>query len=238
MVRNLSDLLELDVQASKQGCYDQSHVVRLKAGENRRDFALTPLPTDNLLHNGDFEQGFPAARSIEHGTQGERGAWRFSYSPGIACYIYPESIYQWRRPHMLRGQEAISHVTDGGGTLELSQDVTVDAGQSFEASAWILGLDVQGNGSGFGASGQDFAGIVIQELDSQGQVLVSHPRVGVEKASENFELVRTTFTTEANTVQVRLTLTSHLECSWQQGAAIFDDCVLKAIPQPTDTPAP
>ena len=118
--------MSVTIQAAKQGYYARTLPLTLTAGENRCPLTLPRLPTNNLLDNGDFEKGFPAARSMEHGTTGKRGAWSFRFSPGVGCYIYPESIYGWRKPHIFRGKEAISHVTDGGGEIQLSQDVVVD----------------------------------------------------------------------------------------------------------------
>jgi hypothetical protein len=222
----LTDLLQVPIQAAKQGHETQSHLLMMQAGENRCDFSLTPQPAGNLLVNGDFEAGFAAARSIEHGAEGSRDPWRFRFTPGINCYIYQESTYEWRKPRIHGGRESISHVTDGGGDLELYQDVVVDANQPLVASAWILGLDVQGDGQGFGAGPRDFAGLVVQELDLQDRLLVAHERVGINKSAEDFQQVHLRFTTRPDTAKVRVILTSHIQCIWQKGAAIFDDCVL------------
>ena len=125
------------------------------------------------------------------------------------------------------GKEAISQVTDGGGTMELYQDVVVNPNQPLVASAWMLGLDVQGDGQGFGAGPEDFAGLVVQELDLQDRVLVTHERAGITKATEDFQQVKLPFTTGPDTAKVRLTLMSHIQCIWQKGAAIFDECALE-----------
>jgi len=226
-VAGLSDLMTISVQAGKQGRYPLARVMVLSAGENRCDLALPALPTNNLLANGDFEKGFASARSMEHGTSGVRGPWSFKYPPGVACYIYPESTYTWRKPRIFRGKEAISHVTDGNGQLELSQDVVVDPNTRLVASAWVQGLDVEGNGKGFGAGAKDFAGFQITELDAQGHVLVTHERVGLRKATPDFQRVSATFTTGPKTAKLRFTLLSVIECIWQKGAAIYDDCALE-----------
>jgi hypothetical protein len=232
-IAGLEDLASVTVQAEKQGHYPQTATVTLRAGENAVDVVLPPLPTNNLLVNGDFEQGFAAARSVEHGPTGARGAWKFDFSPGVACYIYPESIYDWRKPRTFRGKEAISHVTDGGGELRLSQEVTVDPNTTLTASAWVLGLDVQGNGKGFGAGANDFAGLEIQELSDRGEVVARHERVGIRKATADFQRVAKTFETGPKTAKVRLTLVSKIEAIWQQAAAIYDDCALEAETQGT-----
>jgi len=200
----------------------------LAAGENRVDFALPARPGKNLLSNGDFEQGFPAARSVEHGVTGERGPWEFAFSPGAACYIYPESVYTWRKPRIFEGKESISHVTDGGGELQLSQDVVVDPNVPLVASAWVQGLDVGGDGQGFGAGADDFAGFWIQQLDGQGNVVASKQSAGIRKATSDFERVTCTFTTSPTTVKVRFTLLSKIGCVWKQGAAVYDECALEA----------
>jgi hypothetical protein len=226
-IAGLSDLMTVSVQAGKQGRYPLARVMLLSAGENRCELALPALPTNNLLANGDFEKGFPQARGVEHGASGVRGPWSFRFSPGAACYIYPETIYTWRKPRIFRGKEAISHVTDGGGRLELYQDVVADPNTRLTASAWVLGLDVAGDGKGFGAGAKDFAGLEIIELDAQDRVLVTHERVGLRKATPDFQRVSTTFTTGPKTAKVRFTLLSVIECNWQKGAAIYDDCVLE-----------
>jgi hypothetical protein len=224
----LDDFSDVTVRAEKQGCYPQTKRSVLGPGENPMSFVLARLAQKNLLVNGDFEQGFPAARSVEHGLAGPRGAWAFRYSEGPACYIYPESIYDWRKPVIFRGKEAISHVTDGGGTLNLDQEVAVDPGAKLTASAWIRGLDVGGNGKGFGADANDFAGIVIEEIDATGKAIVTHDRVGIRKANTDYERVVCAFTASPNTIKVRFRLLSHIACVWQQGAAIYDDCALEA----------
>jgi hypothetical protein len=223
----LSDRLNVLVQAEKQGHYPNKKELVLEAGANRCDLVLEALPTNNLLRNGNFEEGFAQARSVEHGPTGVRGPWSFQFAPGVLCYIYPESIYTWRKPHIFRGKEAISMVTDGNGELKLYQDVSVDAKTELTASAWVQGLDVGGTGKGFGAGAKDFAGLWIQELDSQGRVLVDHRKVGLNKATSNFERMRYTFRTGAQTAKVRFILYSNIRCIWQQGAAIFDECALE-----------
>jgi len=226
-VDSLSDLQQLAVEASKQGHLDSAHLLEIHAGENRCDLTLPARPTGNLLGNGDFEAGFAAARSMEHGVEGVRQPWRFRFTPGVHCYIYPESVYEWRKPRMRSGKEAISQVTDGGGTMELYQDVVVNPNQALVASAWVLGLDVQGDGQGFGAGPEDFAGLVVQELDLQDRVLVTHERAGITEATKDFEHVKLPFTTRADTAKVRVFLTSHIQCIWQKGAALFDECALE-----------
>ncbi|NLX56542.1 MAG: hypothetical protein GXY58_15650 [Planctomycetaceae bacterium] len=228
-IHGLADLQQIAVEVNKQGYFGQAHVLQLQAGDNHTDLTLVRLPGNNLLNNGGFEDGFPAARSIEHGVEGVRDAWRFRFSPGINCYIYQESIYEWRQPHMRYGKEAISQVTDGGGTSELFQDVVVNTNQPLVASAWVLGLDVRNDGQGFGAGPDDFAGLVVQELDLQGQVLVTHERVGITQATEGFQHIRLPFTTGPDTAKVRVTLTSHIQCIWRNGAAIFDECALEPV---------
>jgi hypothetical protein len=226
-IAGLSDLMTVSVQAGKQGRYPLARVMVLSAGENRCEFALPTLPTNNLLANGDFEKGFAQARSPEHGTSGVRGPWSFRFSPGVTCYIYPESIYTWRPKRIFRGKEAVSHVTDGGGQLELYQDVVVDPNTRLVASAWVQGLDVEATGKGFGAGAKDFAGLQIIELDAQDRVLVTHERVGLRKATPDFQRVSTTFTTGPKTAKVRFTLLSVIGCIWQKGAAIYDECALE-----------
>ena len=229
-IGGLSDLMRCVVVAQKQGCYPDLKPLFLEAGENRCELVLPALPTNNLLVNGDFEQGFAAARSVEHGASGVRGPWSFEFSPGVACYIYPESVYDWRKPRILRGKEAVSHVTDGGGRLRLWQDVVVDPNTALVASVWVQGLDVQGDGKGFGAGAKDFAGLRIEELDAQGNVLLSHEEAGLRKATPDFQRVSCAFTTGAKTAKVRFALVSVIECIWRQGAAIYDDCALEKAP--------
>ena len=226
----LSDRTAAALRAEKQGYYSQEKNSVLEAGENRIDFALANRPGKNLLLNGDFEQGFQAARSMEHGIGGDRGPWTFKFSPGVACYIYPESIYTWRKPRTFEGKEAISHVTDGGGELQLSQDVVVDRNAPLVASAWVQGLDVAGDGQGFGAGSEDFAGLWIQELDEQGRVVADHPKAGIRKATPDFQRAFHAFTTSPKTTKVRFTLLSKIGCRWSQGAAIYDESALEAAP--------
>ncbi len=218
------------LRAEKQGCYFQVKNSVLEAGENRIDFVLPARPGKRSLAEWRFrEQGFQAARSMEHGMGGDRGPWAFRFSPGAACYIYPESIYTWRS-RTFEGKEAISHVTDGGGELQLSQDVVVDRNAPLVASAWVQGLDVAGDGQGFGAGNEDFAGLWVQELDEQGRVVADHPKAGIRKATPGFERAFHAFTTSPKTAKVRFTLLSKIGCRWSQGAAIYDESALEAAP--------
>ena len=225
-----SDHTAVTLRVEKQAYYSQTKNHVLTAGENRLDFALPVRPGKSLLSNGDFEQGFPAARSMEHGVAGERSPWKFTFSPGVACYIYPESIYTWRKPHIFEGKEAISHVTDGGGELQLSQDVVVDPNVMLVASAWVHGLDVGGDGQGFGAGADDFAGLWIQQFDRQGHIVAGQQRAGIREATLDFQRVTCTFTTSPNTVKVRFTLLSRIGCIWKRGAAVYDECALEVVP--------
>ncbi len=232
----LEDLAAVELRAEKQGHYPHIQPLVLSAGENRVELALVPLPTNNLLANGDFEQGFAPARSVEHGAIGRRGPWEFAFSPQVACYIYPESIYTWRKPRVFRGKEAISHVTDGGGELRLSQVVAVNPNTALCAAVWVLGLDVAGDGRGFGAGPDDFAGLEIEELDTAGQVVARHGPAGIRKATPNFQRVSLSFTTAPHTARVRFTLRSKIGCIWQRGAAIFDDAALVQTEAPRAKP--
>lgn len=232
----LEDLSAVELRAEKQGYYPQVQPLVLHAGENRVQLALVPLPTHNLLANGDFEQGFAAARSVEHGVAGKRGPWEFAFSPHVACYIYPESIYTWRKPRVFRGKEAISHVTDGGGELRLSQTVPVNPNTALCAAVWVLGLDVAGHGRGFGSAPDDFAGLEVEELDTAGHVVMRHPPAGIRKATQDFHRVSLSFTTRPQTAKVRFTLRSKIGCIWQRGAAIFDDAALIEADSPPGTP--
>ncbi len=223
----LADLMAVTVRTLKEGYYPETRRLELTAGENPCDLALTPLPTANLLRNGDFEEGFGSTRSFEHGLTGVRGAWSFRFAPGPASYFYPESIYEWRKPCICRGKESVGYVTDGGGEGTLWQDVAVEPHTRYVASAWVRGLDVEGTGQGFGAGPNDFAGIRILELDAQGRVLIEHEKAGIRSASPEFQRVRYVFVTGPGTAQVRFCLWATMACVWRRGAAIYDDCVLE-----------
>jgi hypothetical protein len=106
----------------------------------------------------------------------------------------------------------------------------VDRNTPLVASAWIQGLDVGGDGTGFGAGADDFAGLWVQELDEQGRVVASHPKAGIRKATPDFQRVTCTLTTSPQTAKVRFTLLSKIGCVWRQGAAIYDECALEAAP--------
>jgi len=97
------------------------------------------------------------------------------------------------------------------------------------AAVWVLGLDVAGNGQGFGAAPDDFAGLEIEELDPAGRLLVRHPPVGIRKATADFQRISLQFSTRPETARIRFTLRSKIGCVWQHGAAIFDDAALVQI---------
>lgn len=100
----------------------------------------------------------------------------------------------------------------------------------------MLGLDVAGDGGGFGSSPDDFAGMEIEELDVAGNLLKRHPRAGIRKATQDFCLVSFSFTTLPETARIRFTLKSKIGCIWQRGAAIFDDAALGEAAIDSGTP--
>ena len=105
----------------------------------------------------------------------------------------------------------------------------MDSHRDFCASVWVHGLDVGGNGDGFGADPGDFAGLRIQEFDVQNRLVMNHQPVGIHKANREFEKAAYRFRTTSETVRVRFVVLSKIGCHWQQGVVIFDDCVLNQV---------
>ena len=93
-----------------------------------------------------------------------------------ACFFFPEWQYsvhpEWGLPEFHGEGEALRTHTSAKGHWRVYQDVKVEPGASYTASAWVRAADVRGKG--FGKDPKDSAALVLEELDEQGKVI---PRI-------------------------------------------------------------
>jgi len=184
-------------------------------------------PTGNLLANSGFEDGAPQY-GPDLGT-GAAAGWRY-HIPDASTYVSPETktvAYGPLAPFWFHsGKEAVRVSSLRGGRAELFQEVTVLSGIKYRAAVWVRALDA--DGQGFGTSAGDAAGLHIQELDEEGNVLVDHKKVQITKANAAYDQLVCDFETGANTVTVRYLLETDIGCNHWHGRVIYDDAVLEA----------
>jgi hypothetical protein len=85
------------------------------------------------------------------------------------------------------------------------------------------------HGEGFGTRPGDSAGLCIQELDADGNVVADHGKVAVTEACAYTELTKA-FATNEKTARIRFILDTVIAGPYDQGHVTYDDCGLRALP--------
>ncbi len=198
-------------------------------GEGAKPVTGEVPPELNRLVNSDFEEGVHGVAGTQDTaeTQTPQG-WRYRFLGKNQGIVWGESAFvahpQSGLPRPRSGKEALrTHAMEKDAHTVVFQEVTVQPRSTYRASVWCQPVDVRGKG--FGKTPGDSAGLVIEELDAGGKVLVAHPKVAQAKAGDFAELVRT-FTTTEKTARVRFILDTAIGCKWDQGHVTYDDCSL------------
>ncbi len=186
----------------------------------------------NLLANPGFEEGMPGNLGGNGKTGGGRG-WSYVFlAPETGnSYIWPESDYSihpdWGLPEFHCGSQAIRTHSDANGHTRIYQDVEVRPSARYSASVWVRAADLRGKG--FGKSEGDSAGLVLQELNSSGEVIVEHPKVEAKEAGP-YRKLESAFVTGTHTVKMRFALDTVIACPYTEGHVTYDDASLVERP--------
>lgn len=187
-----------------------------------------PASAENLLVNPGFEAGgFCGTPCRPPASQAAGWAYRISGD----CYIRSESGEPYPYgpgggPVVHAGKEAIRIGALRGGRVELYQEIPVTPDTVYWAAVWVRPYD--GDGQGFGRSGEDSAGFRLQQLDAGGRVLVEHPKVETRQACDAYEQLAATFRTRSAAAKVRFVLDTVVACNHWHGWVSYDDCNLEA----------
>ncbi len=183
-------------------------------------------PAGNLLLNPGFEYGVPELRAKEGGTS-KRFAWTCEGVGPSESYVYPESVYikhpALGLPDPRSGQEALRTHSSGNGRTRVYQDVGAQPNTPYAAAVWAKTVDLAGQG--FGANPGDLVRLIVAELAADGRVLAEHSSPGIAKAAP-YQRLEAGFTTSADTAGLRFVLDTAIGCTFEQGHAVFDDCML------------
>lgn len=185
------------------------------------------LTAGNLLVNAGFEMGV-AGTTGSNGSRGGGLGWAYAFLGKHRSYVWGETGFkihpQWGLPKPRTGKEALRTHTDADGHNVVYQDVEVAPRTAYRASVWVRAADL--HGKGFGTHASDSAGLIIEERDEDGKLVLRHPKVAVTRAGDYTELAKT-FTTGERTVVVRYVLDTVLACKYDRGHVVYDDCSLE-----------
>jgi len=210
------------------GYWPFTEQVTLSRGANTLDLQLGPAVStkDNLLANGDFEEGMP----LYGGTGSASGnGWNYQMLSGDNA-LRAESYYRSVgsspvfAPTFHSGKEAVRFRTGAGGESLVFQDALVKPGSDYRAGVWVRGYS---SGAGFGSDPSDKAGLWIQEFDTNGQMIKDDGESCITTANAAYEWKSLKFHTAANAVRVRFALHSVVAEGLSNAATSFDDATLE-----------
>jgi len=214
------------ISASKAGYYVATVHRKMSLPVNTINFGLVTLPENNLLTNPGWESGAPKGGPWEgaNGSGGMGYGWSYSFPNANKSYFEAESDYYWRWKFIHSGSEAMAATVTQNGRCVLAQTVNVLPNSDYTASVWVMALDW--DGQGFGHSPTDSAGMIIKELDSNGNVVLEHPNVAVTHSTDQYECLSLSFTTRPETARIVYMLDSVIGCAFNHGGVIYDDSAL------------
>ncbi|MCL5103601.1 MAG: PEP-CTERM sorting domain-containing protein [Armatimonadetes bacterium] len=191
----------------------------------------------NLLTNPGWESG---ATNVWPGnpTPVTNDGWTYVKTDGDGYYFWRESeltgystgpLYH-DGVQAMRAESNLLHNPVANEML-IYQDVAATPGASYAASAWIVATeDIAG--WGFGGWSDDWAGVIVKELNASDVVVDTH-QVGFTTPSSAYRQAAMTFGTTANTVKLRYEMRTLLHSHWSQGHVTYDDTSLAMVPEPS-----
>jgi hypothetical protein len=211
----------------------QAFVQALEVGLGDGGPEALPLPATppsaNLLQNPIFEDT-DRGITLNPNSRGSVAGWTYQTLPDgrDGCYFFPEWQYRehpdWGLPEFHGAGEALRTHTNGQGHTRIFQEVQVQPGTAYTASAWARAVDMRGKG--FGKDPKDSAALVIEELDAQGKPILAHPRVEMKTAGPYRQLSRS-LTTGTTTAGLRFILDTVISCPYAEGHVTYADCDLR-----------
>jgi hypothetical protein len=112
------------------------------------------------------------------------------------------------------------------------QEVEVSPNTAYRASVWVSAADPHGHG--FGTRPGDSAGLILQELDENGQPLLDHPKVAVtvgspRSAAQGYAELSQSVVTTPTTARVRFIVDTEIGEPYNEGHVTYDDCSLDRL---------
>ncbi|MCL5103413.1 MAG: hypothetical protein M1133_04785 [Armatimonadetes bacterium] len=160
------------------------------------------------------------------------GGWTYIKTDGSGNYFWRESECTGYStgPLYHEGSQALRVESNWPSATAMQwqayQDVGITGGQSFTASAWVVTVDdVNGTGWGFGSTSDDWAGVVVEELNSSDAVIATH-QAGFTNAVPTYREATVTFETLAAAVKLRFKVSALMHGNYTQGHVSFDDTSL------------
>lgn len=157
------------------------------------------------------------------------GDWIVEFRGKSQSYVWQEADYvrhpDWGLPEFHSGSGAIRTHSDAEGHTRIYQDVEVEPNTRYTASVRVRAADL--HGKGFGRHTNDSAGLVLWELDQDGQPVRKHEKVEIKTAGPYTQLQQT-FVTTPNAAQVRFILDTLIHCHYAEGHVTYDGCELRA----------
>lgn len=211
---------------AKEGYWSETKDISLVPGTNPLNQLLIALPANNLLVNNGFELGVVAYSGTggpggglywtHQMLQGDNAARAESYYTGLD----PADIFS-REYHS--GDEAIRF--RGSGTSEgiTFQDVYAVPNAQYTASVWVRGYD---EGTGFGRTPGDMAGIQLKGLDAGGNEIADYGEAFISEGNTAYQYLQKAFTTGAGVAKIRFILHTMIGADYLNGAVAYDDCAL------------
>lgn len=180
----------------------------------------------NLLANANFEKGLTGHQG-SLGTTASADGWHYVFAGSRTAYIWPESAYSahpdWGGPEFHGGKEALRTHADVDGRTMIWQEVTASPDTKYVGSVWVRAFDQ--HEKGFGRNTCDSAGLIVQELDGDGRLLVAHPKQAVTSAGP-YKKLGIALKTTKNTRRIRYVLDTVITGPYNEGHVTYDDCSL------------
>lgn len=187
---------------------------------------------DNLLVNPGFESDVAYWNQV-YGAEGDACGWHWKAASNSSGF-WNGAVTAWGGGTQVRTGAYCVRVfhygpvygyPDGWRTSDISQLVDVNHDADYTASAWVFIYLAPGANIGTGFN----AGLVVEELDAQGNLLTSHQQL-LTDAAETWREISFPFHTLPGTAQVRYILTQHWLGTESVNHINWDDCALDGSP--------
>ena len=215
---------------NKDGYYSENRYADVGGLDCTVDVSMFLFPQHNLLVNPSFEPAVPSQITATGDTFDQTyNYWRYRFLGAEANHaVDNESVAAnfWSGPAMVHsGSEAVRLFMfpwpSSTGTFDISQDVLATHGKSYKASAWILA-----NGA-FGTNGDEKAGVVVDILDTAGNVIYAdYASAYITDSANLYRFVKCEFVTPDGTGYIRYRLRSVLNNRYLDARVVFDDAAL------------
>jgi hypothetical protein len=213
------------LRASSANTFSQQRRVSFSRS-NRVDFELVPTG-HNLLVNMGFEDWVGNVSSTAALT-GSKAGWSYSFEGPRSGSIADWFRYRSGARSLVVNPGAIASAEP----ISVFQELAVAPDASYTAVVWVKGIDPEGRG--FGSTPGDSAGLRLQELDSEGKVIIDHEGAKIAALYFDWMSLGLQIKTSPRTVRLRFSIDSVLR---NRNGIMYDDCFLGLTDQVGAPPA-